>query len=345
MRGGHLHVAGLLLGRLHEVDEPLAQRCTLGQPQRKAGAHLLAEGEQVQFLAELAVVALLGFLQQHEVFVQFLLLGEGDGVKAGELLALLIAAPVGPGHAEHLHRFDGRGVRQVRPAAEVGEVALSVEADGAVLEAVDQLQLVFVALLLEVGDGLGLGHFAAGEDFLPRGQLLHLVLDGLEVSVADHLVAQVDVVVKAVLDGRTDPEFGAGIKCFHGFRQQVRATVPHRGLALVVLPSEQLHGAIAGQRAVRFAHLAVHLGGKHVPRQSFADAEGHVHGGGTLLIFPDSSVRQGHIDLHRFAFPAIPRNKRGASLRRCPGMRREGGEGKDGPERTKRPFEALRGEW
>jgi hypothetical protein len=129
----------------------------LGSQRGRPGTHLVAEGEEVQLLAQLAVVALLRLLQQDEVLLQFLLLGEGDGIQSGELLALLVAAPVGTGHAHHLGGLDEGGVGDVRSAAQVGETALAVEGDLAVVEAFDQFELVFVALLGEVGDRIGLG--------------------------------------------------------------------------------------------------------------------------------------------------------------------------------------------
>ena len=107
------------------------------QPDWQTFAHHIAEHKQFHFLANLAVVAFLGLLEQNKILVQKFLLREGDGVDAGELLALLVATPVGTGHAQHFHGFDYRCVEQVRTAAKVGEVALFVEADFAVFQIVD----------------------------------------------------------------------------------------------------------------------------------------------------------------------------------------------------------------
>ena len=69
--------------------------------------------------------------------------------------------------------------RDVRAAAEVREAALRIERDAAVLEAVDKLELVRVALLgLEVGERLGLGDRPARERLVAAGELEHLVLEG-----------------------------------------------------------------------------------------------------------------------------------------------------------------------
>src|SRR5260370_15364798 len=92
----------------------------------QARAGQLLDAEQVQLLAQLAMVALLGFLQALQVFVQLLLGKEGGAVNALQTLALFIALPVGAGDREQLERFDLRRRRHVRTAAEVDEVGPSV---------------------------------------------------------------------------------------------------------------------------------------------------------------------------------------------------------------------------
>ena len=70
VRGDDLQVAvfGLLLPE--EVLQGVAERRALREPQRKARTHALGEGEELHLLADLAVVALLGLLQHHQVLVQ-----------------------------------------------------------------------------------------------------------------------------------------------------------------------------------------------------------------------------------------------------------------------------------
>ncbi len=254
------------------------------------------------------MVALLGLLQHQQILLQFLLLGEGDGVEAGELLALLIPAPIGSGHAQHLHRLDARGVRNVRPAAQIGEIALGIEGDLPVLQAVDQLQFVLVAFLGEVLDGVGLAHFLAVERELLGGEFLELGLDGGEITLANAPFTEVHVVVEPVLDGRADAEFGPRIERLQGFRHHVGGGMPHRSLAFQIVPGEELQRAIAGQGPIGVAHFAVHFGTEHVAGKAFADALGYVHGGHALVVGPDGTVRQGHMDAHRFARPALQRH-------------------------------------
>ena len=103
------------------------------------------------------MVALLGLLDLREVGVEVLLVEERGAVDALEHLAVGLAFPVGAGDREQLERPDLAGVGDMRPAAEVDELALAVEAQDAVL-----VQLVVDVLDLEglaqVGDELaGLG--------------------------------------------------------------------------------------------------------------------------------------------------------------------------------------------
>ena len=88
---------------------------------------MLREVEQVELHAEPAVVALARLLEPLEVRVEVGLRVERGAVDAGQLLVVLVAAPVRAGEAGQLERLDRLRVLQVRAAAEVGEVALRVQ--------------------------------------------------------------------------------------------------------------------------------------------------------------------------------------------------------------------------
>ena len=86
----------------------------------------------------------------------------------------------------------------------------------------DQLQLVRLVGQLLAG-GL-VGDDAAGEALAALLDLLHLLLDGLEVLGRERLL-DVEVVVEAVLDRRADAELGLGEQLLHGLRHDVRGGV------------------------------------------------------------------------------------------------------------------------
>ena len=72
------------------------------------------------------MVAFLGLLEHDEVFVEHLLLREGDAVDTCHLLALGIAAPESTGHTGDLDGLDGTCGNKVRTTAEIGKMSLGV---------------------------------------------------------------------------------------------------------------------------------------------------------------------------------------------------------------------------
>ena len=108
----------------HPVFHGLADEAALGMPEDEAGAGDLLDGEEVELLAEDAVVARLDLFELLEVGVEVLRVEEGCAVDALELLVLLVAEPVGAGDGGDLERLDAAGGGDVRAAAEVGEVAV-----------------------------------------------------------------------------------------------------------------------------------------------------------------------------------------------------------------------------
>src|SRR5581483_9147108 len=184
---------------------------------------------------------------------------EGGAVDAGELLVLLVAAPVRAGEPGQLERLDRLRVLQVRPAAEVGEVLLLVQGDVA-LGGIDELDLVRLVLLLEAVLRLVARELLA----LPVATLLELALDlGLdlgEIRFGDRL-GEVEVVVEAVLDRRPDRDLHARVQPTHRLREQMRRRVPEhvqRIRVVAVTDGEDLQLRAFGKRIAEVAPLAVH---------------------------------------------------------------------------------------
>ncbi len=153
----------------HPVFHLLADEAALGMPEDEAGAGELLNGEQVELLAEQAMVALLGFFELVEVVVEVFLGVERGAVDALELRVLLVAQPVGAGDVEQLEGLDASGGRDVRAAAEVGELAGLVDRDLLVGlgELLDEVALHEVAFGLEA-----LEAFGARQKFARVGQVV-----------------------------------------------------------------------------------------------------------------------------------------------------------------------------
>ena len=296
VRGHNLQVAVLLLDALEEVLELEAQLRPAGKPERQAGADGWREGEEFELLTDLAVVALLGFLEEGEILVEHLLLREGDAVEARQLLAFLVAPPIGPSHAQDLDGLDVGRVGNVRPTAKVGERALRIGRDGAVGQLADQLRLVDFAPVSEELQGVGFRDVGPADGFLLAHQLGHLSLDLGEIAFLDDRLARIHVIIEPVLDGGADTELDAGIQLLQGFGHEVSARVPKGVLALVVVPLQQAYRGVGVDGAREVPCLSIDARGQDFLRQARADALRDFHRGRPFRVFSYGIVRECNLD-------------------------------------------------
>jgi hypothetical protein len=195
--------------------------------------------EEVELRPEATMVPLAGVLELLQVRVQVGLVEEGRPVDPRQLLVPLVAAPVRAGEARELERLDRLGILQVRPAAEVGEIALRIEVDVAVGR-VDELELVRLLLGLEAEPRL-LARDALAAPLPPLGDLVaDLVLDPLERLLPDRL-GELEVVVEAALDRRPDRDLHAGVEAADRLGQQVRRRMAQdvKGVGVVLVSRRQ----------------------------------------------------------------------------------------------------------
>ena len=204
----------------HVVFHHMAQHFAFRREERDTGADVVGEMEQAQLLAQLAMVALLGFLLAPKIFLQLLGRFPGRAINALQLLVLLVAAPVGAGDIHQLERLgvDLARVGDVRTAAKIGEAVVRIKRDlrllfervtvfiqAALLQAFDEFQ--FVGLVLEFFFSFSSGDDAFFELVLFVEDLSHPFFNGGEIFRLE-LARQIEVVVKAVLDGRADGDLG-----------------------------------------------------------------------------------------------------------------------------------------
>src|SRR5581483_12424753 len=127
LRRLHLDIARGLEAAAHIGLDGAEERPALRMPE-DAADRLLLLVEEVELAAQAAMVALLRLLELRQVRLQRLLVGPRGAVDALELLVVAVAAPIG---ARHLHQLEGvaelAGRRQVRPGAEIDELALAIE--------------------------------------------------------------------------------------------------------------------------------------------------------------------------------------------------------------------------
>ena len=122
----------------------------------------------------------------------------------------------------------------MRTGAQVHELALLVEGDVGVLrQIIDQLHLIGLFLLLHILDGLGPGQLEALQLQLLLADLPHLRLDLRQVLRGEGK-RRVQIVIKAVVDGRADGQLHLRPQPLHGLGQNVGAGVPI-GLAVLLV--------------------------------------------------------------------------------------------------------------
>ena len=150
--------------------------------------------------------------------------------------------------------------------AEVGKVALRICGDGAILQILfDVLHLINLSCSLELCNAVCLAHLLAHYCLVLASQLDHLVLDGLEVTLAYLLaVGQQHVVEEAILYCGTKTELDAGIEFLQSLGQQVGAGVPEGMLALLIVKLVEVDGSIFVDGAVQLGSLTVHSTRHHI---------------------------------------------------------------------------------
>src|SRR4051794_33565333 len=131
------------------------------------------------------MVARLRFLDSTQVLLELLLREERGPVDTREHRAVGVTAPVGARDRRELDRLDALRPRSVRSATEVREVTIAIERHRVGAKILDQLDLVVLVLTFEALKGLGRRDIGALELLVGLDVLAHLLLDALEVFLAD----------------------------------------------------------------------------------------------------------------------------------------------------------------
>ncbi len=168
--------------------------------------------EELQFLSDLTVIALLGLFEQQQILIQHLLLWEGDAVKPCQLRTFYITTPVSTGSRQYFYRLDIGGVGEVWSPAQVGKTPLGIGGDGTVFQFVDQFYLIILMPVGEHIDSICLGNAFTYNIFFGGDQFHHLLFDGGEIRLLDgYPFTRIHIVIETVLDGRANTKFNAWI--------------------------------------------------------------------------------------------------------------------------------------
>ena len=187
------------------------------------------EHEEAELLPELAVVALLGFLETLQIRVELRLGEEGGAVHALHRLILRVALPVRVRRGQQLERLEPARWRHVRSDTEVDEevavldrVAGDVRLAGRLL--LDELHLQRLAALGEEVDRfLARPHLPLVRE-IGGGELAHLRFDALQILGHERLLDD-EVVEEPIVGGGADAALDAGIELRDGGGEQMRRRV------------------------------------------------------------------------------------------------------------------------
>src|SRR5262249_44530036 len=160
----------------------------------------------------------------------------GGTVEALKLLAAGIVFPVGTGDTEELEGADPACVGDVRTAAKVDELALSVETQARILLQiiVDMLDLVSLSQVAHEFAGFASGSLEALERLGVGDYVAHLLLDAGEILFANQC-RRIDVVIETVFERGTECQLRTGKQTKNGAGHDVGAAVTQDGQRFFVL--------------------------------------------------------------------------------------------------------------
>ena len=250
--------AALLFLVLDKALQELDHSCALGKQDRKSLTDIVDSGKEAHLSAQLIVVALSGFLELREVFLEHGSLGERHAVDTAELRLGRVAAPIGAGAVGQRDRLDRRYAHQVRSRAEVDKLALLIEADVLALVAVlgSKLDLIRLVHALQLGDRFLGRKLKALDRVTFLDDLFHLRLDFLQILCGERLF-NVEIIVESAVDGRTNGALGARIESLDSLRQYVGRGMPEGVLAFLIIKGEKLHLAVFSDGSAQVADLTV----------------------------------------------------------------------------------------
>ena len=244
----------------HRVRQGVEEQRSAVRPEHRSRCRGM-EGEEIQLLAQLAVVALARLLLLFEPGVEVLLVEERRAVDPLELRIAVVSTPVGAGHVEQLDDADPARRRSVRPEAEVHPVAVRVERQrlrALAEDVLDDLLLERLAQLVEELQRLLSRDLLAHEGKVSLDLLVGGLLDLLQIFRRERLLAE-EVVVEAVLRARAYGDLRARKEPLHHARHHVGGVVADQIEALA-LPARD-HGQLpaAAERAGQVQLLVVEL--------------------------------------------------------------------------------------
>ena len=230
VRGVDRPVAARLVQLPPPLLEPSPHVAEARMPEHQSGAELGMHREQVEILAQPPVIARGDLLEVGEVLLEIRLRPPRGAVDALEHRLIGIAAPIRAGHRSQFETVARNLLRvlHVRPFAEVRPGAVIVEGDLLTFgDRCQQLQFELLAGTFQPFGGGGAAHGRAAELTGFLDDLAHLVFDARQILVGQR-PRELEVVVEAVVDRRTDRDLAARKQAQNRVSHHVRDAVTER---------------------------------------------------------------------------------------------------------------------
>ena len=171
----------------------------------------------------------------------------------------------------------------MRPAAHIEPLPLAVNRNRfAFRNGLDDFHLVVLTDFGKDPDRLIPAPDLAPDGKIPLHDHMHAILDLLQVFGRERFVTR-EIIVKAILDRRTDGNLGTRVEFLHGLRHDMGGIVPHQFESLVIAGGDNGKLRIVLDQATAVNDRAIELARKSGPGKTGTDGCGNLlHGDGAV---------------------------------------------------------------
>ena len=187
-------------------------------------------------------------------------------------------------------------------SAEVCELPLRVERDALPLwQIVDELDLVRLSCLLKELKRFLAADFLSLEPQVLLDNLLHFLFDIREIALAQ-LAIHIDVIIEAVVDGRTDGKLDVLflVEALECLSKDMRCGMAQSPTSVCIFKRQKGNGSIVREWCHEIHGLAVKLRSKDFFGQAVAHALDEIRDGRSLCDFAHSAILQGNLQHDHF---------------------------------------------
>jgi hypothetical protein len=249
--------------------------------------------EQIQRLADAAMIALFGLFEALEIEIQRLPVRPGRAVDALQLPVARIAAPVGAGELGQLEGPQKADVGYVWPATHVDVVFMDIQRNVLIRrDRLENLDLVGLAPLLEHPDRFITRNGFTDHIVTVGRKLEHARLDALQVlgRKRPHVI---DVVVEPILHHRPDGHLGIGVELLDGLTEQMGAGGAHHVDTGRIPVGNDLDACVLLDRHAQIDLAAIDATRDRCLRQARTDVGGNLGQRGGRIVAALTAVGKG----------------------------------------------------